>query len=162
MHVSSKCSIAVHCLIFIHEFGENNKVTSEWLALSSGCNPVTIRNLMSAMRKEELIQVRSGTGGALLACPPEEITLHRVWSCVEPDVFTKMIGVHPSPSPFCPVGRNIHAVLEDSYDQIRAGLEEQLKSITLADILADYHRYLQHDKPVPIPFPFPLDGKAQT
>lgn len=162
MHISSKCSIAVHCLIFIHEFSEDRKVTSEWMAMSSGANPVTIRNLLSAMKKEGLIQVRPGTGGALLACPPEEITLHRVWTCVEPEGLSKMIGVHANPSPFCPVGRNIHAVLEDSYDQIRSALEEKLKAITLADILADYHRYLQYNKPDPLPFPFPLDGKSLT
>lgn len=29
MHISNKCSIAVHCLIFIYEYGEEKKVTSE-------------------------------------------------------------------------------------------------------------------------------------
>lgn len=37
MHVSNKCSIAIHCLIFIHEYGTENKVTSELLSLSTGC-----------------------------------------------------------------------------------------------------------------------------
>lgn len=51
MHVSNKCSIAIHCLIFIHEYGTENKVTSELLSLSTGCNPVTIRGILSALKK---------------------------------------------------------------------------------------------------------------
>ena len=140
MHISNKCSIAVHCLIFIHEFGRDHKVTSERLALSSGCNPVTIRNLMSDMKKDGMISVKQGTGGAVLSCPPEEISLYRVWNCVEPEGLAKMIGIHQSPSPFCPVGRNIKAVLEDSYTKLRSDLEESLRAISLKDILDDYHR----------------------
>lgn len=53
MHISNKCSIAVHCLIFIFEYGTEKKVTSELLSLSTGCNPVTIRNILSALKKTE-------------------------------------------------------------------------------------------------------------
>ena len=34
MRLSMKCSVAAHCLIFIHEYGASAKVTSELLALS--------------------------------------------------------------------------------------------------------------------------------
>ena len=78
MHISSKCSIAVHCLIFIHEYGEENRVTSELLALSTGCNPVTIRNIISAMKKDGIIDVKPGTGGATLAAPLQHISLYRI------------------------------------------------------------------------------------
>lgn len=46
MHISNKCSIAVHCLVFLSEYGEKEKVTSELLSCSTGCNPVTIRNIL--------------------------------------------------------------------------------------------------------------------
>ena len=52
MHISNKCSIAVHCLIFINEYGKEKKVTSELLSLSTGCNLVTIRNVISALKKD--------------------------------------------------------------------------------------------------------------
>ena len=52
MHISNKCSIAVHCLIFIFEYGTEKKVTSELLSLSTGCNPVTIRNILSALKSK--------------------------------------------------------------------------------------------------------------
>ena len=58
MHVSNKCSIAIHCLIFIHEYGTENKVTSELLSLSTGCNPVTIRGILSALKKSGVLYVK--------------------------------------------------------------------------------------------------------
>ena len=54
MHISNKTSIAIHCLIFINEYGEEQKVTSELLALSTGCNPVTIRNIISCLKRKLL------------------------------------------------------------------------------------------------------------
>ncbi len=69
MHISTKCSIAVHCLIFIYEYGNQKRVTSELLALSTSCSPVTIRNILSALKKEGILSVKSGTGGAALICP---------------------------------------------------------------------------------------------
>ena len=43
MRINTKCSVAVHCLLFLHEYGETQRVTSGILALSTGCNPVVIR-----------------------------------------------------------------------------------------------------------------------
>lgn len=139
MHVSNKCSIAIHCLIFIHEYGTENKVTSELLSLSTGCNPVTIRSILSALKKSGVLDVKSGTGGATLAAEPEEITLYRICTAVEPDAIDKMIGIHSSPSPFCPVGREIQSVLDDTYEELKTDVIASMKSITLDKIFADYH-----------------------
>ncbi len=139
MHISTKCSVAIHCLVFIHEYGEKTKVTSELLSRSTGVNAVTIRNLLSALKKDGILSIRSGTGGATLLCPPGEITLYRICKAIEPDFLSKLIGVHPQPSPLCPVGRNIHHVLECSYQKVRNDLCSSLKRITLEDLLTDYH-----------------------
>lgn len=139
MHISMKCSVAVHCLLFIYEYGDKRKVTSELLSLSSGSNPVTIRNLLSLLRKDGMIAVKSGTGGATLACPPAEITLYRICRAVEPDFDARLIGVHGSPSSVCPIGKNIHDVLERSYRKVRRDLCESLKKITLENMISDYH-----------------------
>lgn len=139
MHLSTKYSIAVHCLIFIYEYGGNKKVTSELLALSTGSNPVTIRNILSSLKKEGIVSVRFGTGGATICCPLEEITLYRIYSAIEPDFLSKLIGVHPAPSPFCPVGKNIHNVLDISYRKVRDDLCRSLQSVTLEEIINEYH-----------------------
>lgn len=138
MHISNKCSVAVHCLILINEFGKDTRITSEILSMSTGINPVTIRGIMSALKKDSIISVKSGTGGAVLCCPAEEISLYRICSAVEPDFLNKLFGLHSTPSPLCPVGRNIGAVLEMSYKETRDALANNLKSITMSEIISNY------------------------
>lgn len=142
MHISAKCSIAVHCLIFVHEYGARQKVTSDLLAQSTGSNPVTIRTILSALKKAGILAVRPGTGGTTLLCPPEEITLYQICQAVEPGFTAKCIGIHPMPSQLCPVGRTIHSVLDSSYQKVLDDLCESLRSVTLKQILINYHTAL--------------------
>lgn len=143
MHISNKCSIAVHCLIFIYEYSVETKVTSELLAMSTGCNPVTIRNILSAMKKDGILDVKAGTGGATLARPLSEISLYQICHSVEPEAIEKMISIHSRPSSFCPVGRNIEAVLDKTYDTLREDMAESMKKITMEKIMEDYHAALE-------------------
>ena len=142
MHISTKCSVAIHCLIFIYEYGETKKVTSELLSLSTGSNPVTIRTILSSLKKDGILSVKFGTGGSTLNCPPGEITLYRICKAIEPDFASKLIGVHLLPSPLCPIGKNIHNVLDCSYQKIRSDVCKSLKNITLETIISDYHNTL--------------------
>ncbi len=139
MHISTKCSIAIHCLIFISEYGETRKVTSELLSLSTGSNPVTIRNIISALKKEGILSVKFGTGGTTLNCPLEEITLYRICSALEPDFLGKLIGIHSMPSPLCPVGKSIYSVLDFSYTKIREDLQNSLQNISMKEIMCEYY-----------------------
>ena len=139
MHISTKCSIAIHCLIFISEYGETQKVTSELLSLSTGTNPVTIRNIISALKKEGILSVKFGTGGTKLNCPLNEITLYRICNALEPDFLGKLIGIHSTPSPLCPVGKNIHSVLNSSYAKIQEDLRISLQSISMKEIMDNYN-----------------------
>ena len=140
MHISTKCSIAIHCLIFIYEYGESKKVTSQLLSMSTGSNAVIIRNILSSFRKEGIVSIKFGTGGATLNCPLNEITLYRIYKAIEPDFISKLIGIHTLPSPLCPVGRNIHAVLNHSYEKIQNDLCKSLQNITMEDIIRDYNQ----------------------
>lgn len=140
MHISTKCSIAIHCLIFICEYGQTTKVTSDLLSLSTGINPVTIRNIISALKKDDIVSVKLGTGGTTINAPLNEITLYQIYKSVEPDFLTKLIGIHTSSSPFCLVGRNIREVLDSSYEKIRQDLTQSLQSITLEQVINDYHK----------------------
>lgn len=140
MRIGTKCSAAVHCLLFLHEYGETQKVTSAMLALSTGCNPVVIRNLMSALKKAGIIEATVGKGGARLCQPPEEITLYRIYEAVDPGCLNDLVGIHPLPSALCPIGRNIRAVLNVPYGKLQANVKNSLESYTLADIVAEYRR----------------------
>lgn len=142
MHISNKTSIAVHCLIFINEYGDKQKVTSELLALSTGCNPVTIRNIISRLNKEGVIDVKFGTGGTKLSVPLNEISLYRVCNAVDPDAIEKMIGIHSTPSPFCPVGKNIKPILNNAYGRIKQDMIESMKRVTLDTMVDDFHQLI--------------------
>lgn len=139
MHISTKCSVAIHCLVFICEYGESKKVTSELLSLSTGVNPVTIRNIVSALKKDGILSVKFGTGGTTLNCSLEEITLYRICNAIEPDFLNKLIGIHASPSCLCPVGRSIHGVLDSSYQNVREDLQKSLQNISMEEIMDKYH-----------------------
>lgn len=143
MHISSKCSIAVHCLLFIHEYSPLTKVTGELISTSTKTNPAATRSILSALKKAGILEIKAGTGGAALVCPPEEITLLQVYEAVEPNFAEKLIGIHENPSTHCPVGSRIHDVLDISYEKVRADLRESLRSITLADIITDYRGLLR-------------------
>ncbi len=145
MRISTKCSIAAHCMLFLHEYGAEQRVTSGLLALSTGCNPVIIRNIMSALKKAGMVEDISGRGGMRLCCPLQEITLYRVCMAVEPNCLDELIGLHPAPSPLCPIGRNIHTVLNISYQKLQEKMREKLQSITLLDIAEEYNRIKDKD-----------------
>ena len=145
MQLSIKSSLALHCLIVISEFGDTQKVTSEKLALSTGTNPAAIRSIMSALKKDGIINIKSGTGGATLNFPPQEITVYRVCNAVKPEFCKDIFHVHAKPSQYCPVGRNIHNVLQSSYEKFETALAESLKTVTLADIIRDYHAQLEQE-----------------
>ena len=112
MQISMKCSIAIHCLIFIYEAKGIAKVTSNLLAESTGCNPVIIRNIISSLKKAGLISVARGTGGAELCIKPSEITLYQIYNALEPDGLSSLIGIHPCKDRKCPVAQNIQKVLQ--------------------------------------------------
>ena len=145
MQISMKCSIAVHCLIFIHEARGIAKVTSNLLSESTGCNPVVIRNILSALKKAGLISVPRGTGGAKLCAAPSQITLYQIYTALEPNGATSLIGIHPCQGRPCPVAQNIRQVLHPPYHKIEDAVRAAMESITLQSMLDDFHGLIQKD-----------------
>ncbi len=147
MQISMKCSIAVHCLIFIYEAKGIAKVTSSLLSQSTGCNPVIIRNTISALKKARLITVARGTGGAELCKDPSEITLYMIYNALEPTGLSSLIGIHSCQGRACPVAQNIHDVLQKSYQQIEDSIRKTMESITLESMIEDFHRRVSETVP---------------
>lgn len=139
MQISMKCSVAVHCLIFIHEAQGTARVTSGLLAQSTGCNPVVIRNILSALKKAGIITVARGTGGARLCGEPARITLWQIYSALEPDGLSALIGVHDCARRPCPVAQNIRGVLCGPYHKIEDAVRRAMEEVTLQSMLDDYH-----------------------
>lgn len=138
MQISMKCSVAVHCLIFIHEAQGIAKVTSSLLAESTGCNPVVIRNIISALKKAGLITVPRGTGGAELCKDPSQITLYQIYAALEPNGFASLIGIHPCQDRPCPVAQNIRRVLQTPYHKIEDSIKQAMESVTLQSMIDDF------------------------
>lgn len=136
MQISSRFTIAVHVLLCIRQFKDEHKVTSEFLASSVNVNPVIIRRLLRQLNDAGIITVRRGSGGADFAKPLCDITLLDIYNavgCTEGGLF----HFHENPNPLCPVGRNIHAVLDDRLDEIQKAMELKMQSITMQDIADD-------------------------
>ena len=145
MQISIKCSVAVHCLIFIHEAKGIAKGTSNLLAQSTGSNPVVIRNILSALKKAGLITVPRGTGGAELCADPSQITLYQIYSALEPEGVTSIIGIHPCEGRSCPVAQNIRKVLQIPYRKIEDAVQKTMESITLQSMIDDFHGLVQQN-----------------
>ena len=140
MQISMKRSVAVHCLIFIHEAKGIAKVTSNLLAESTGSNPVVIRNILSALKKAGLITVPRGTGGAELCADPSQITLYQIYSALEPDGMSSIIGIHPCQKSPCPVAQNIRQVLKTPYQKIEDSIQQTMEGITLQSMIDDFEQ----------------------
>lgn len=137
MQISSRFTIAIHMLSCMDTFKEDYKITSEFLASSIQVNPVIIRKLLSQLKSAGLIEVKRGTGGASIAKPLKEITFLDVYHAVDCVEENTLFHFHENPNPACPVGRNIHAVLDEKLLRVQNAMERELQSITLEDVKAD-------------------------
>ncbi|MDE7204368.1 MAG: Rrf2 family transcriptional regulator [Lachnospiraceae bacterium] len=137
MQISSRFTIAIHMLVCMDVFKDEYKVTSEFMASSINVNPVIIRKILSQLKDAGLIEVKRGMGGATIARPLDEITFFDVYQSVDCIEENALFHFHENPDPECPVGKNIHRVLDDKLLRIQEAMERELKAITLADIKSD-------------------------
>lgn len=142
MQISSRFTLAVHILTCIDTFKDTYKVTSDFLAGSTNVNPVIVRKILGQLKAAGLVDVTRGSGGASVAKPLSYITFLDIYRAVECVDGGELFHFHENPSPNCPVGRNIHNVLDDKLLRVQKAMEDELASITLADVKADIGKYL--------------------
>ena len=118
MKIASRFTVAVHTLLVIHTFGKEQKTTSDFIAASVQVNPVIIRRTLLSLKAAGMIEVKAGSGGATIVRDLKDITLY----------------FHENPNPACPVGKNIHAVLDTHLADAQAAMENELKKVTLLDL----------------------------
>ena len=151
MQITSKFTAAVHILTCIEVFGGEMRVTSDFLSGSTGVNAVIVRNVLGQLREAGIVETRQGSGGAHLAKPTSEITLYDVYRAVEcissknDDDDTGLFRFHENPNAKCPVGRNIHKVMDGRLEAAQAALENELKRTTLAEIVADTKKIIEEE-----------------
>lgn len=137
MQISSRFTVSVHMLICIEMFKKDRKVTSDFLAASVNANPVVIRKILQQLKKAGIVSVVRGSGGADIARPLEEITLLDLYNAVECVDGGGLFHFHEHPNQLCPVGRNIHAVLDGKLEAIQEAMEREMSSVTMRDIFND-------------------------
>ncbi len=137
MQISSRFTIAIHIFSCINTFEKERKVTSDFLASSVEVNPVVIRRILLQLKAAGLVSVQRGTGGTAIAKPLDEITFLDIYKAVECIEDGKLFHFHENPNMECPVGRNIHKVLDEKLERVQKAMEQEMDSITLADIVRD-------------------------
>ena len=142
MQISSRFTIAIHMLTCMENFKDEYKITSDFLASSINVNPVIIRRILSQLKEKGLIEVKRGTGGAAVVKPLEEITFLDVYQAVECIEENTLFHFHENPNMNCPVGKNIHNILDDKLLRVQEAMEKELKSITLAYVMKDLNKYV--------------------
>ena len=137
MQISSRFTIATHMLIILALEGKKQKLTSDILAGSVGVNPVIIRKTLSQLKNAGLISVARGTGGADIIKDLEDISLFDIYCAVEClGKSGQLFSFHDKPNPECPIGKNIHNVLDNRLEAIQKAMEAELAQTSLAEVVA--------------------------
>ena len=97
-------------------------------------NPVIIRKIMAQLQDAGLIRIARGTGGITAEKPCEEITFYDVYKAVDAVEDDTLFRFHDKPNPQCPVGRNIHTLLDAKLADIQNAMEEEMRKHTLAEL----------------------------
>ena len=134
MQISSRFTIAIHIFACMETFGKDYKITSDFLASSINVNPVIIRKILSQLKNAGLIEVARGTGGTTAARPIDQITFYDVYLAVDLLEEGELFHFHENPNPDCPVGRNIHTVLDGKLVDIQEAMENEMKKYTISDV----------------------------
>lgn len=146
MQISSRFTIGLHILTAIDMFQKDYKVTSDFLAGSIRTNPVVVRKILSQLKKAGLIHSSQGVAGITIAKPLEEISFYDVYSAIEPVEDGDLFRFHDDPNPDCPVGRNIHGLLDGKLREIQSAMEEKMRGYTLADLHDGLEELLQKEE----------------
>ena len=134
MQITSRFTIAVHIITAIDYFKDSEKVTSNFLAGSVGANPVIVRNVMGNLKEAGIIDISQGKSGITLVKRLDEITFYDVYKAVDCVNDEGLFHFHENPSTQCPVGKNIHALLDDKLKGIQTAMENEMKKYTIADL----------------------------
>ena len=143
MQISSRFTIALHIFACVEVFKDEYRITSDFLAGSINTNPVIIRKILTKLKSAGLIAVTRGTGGIEVIKPLKEITFYDVYVAIEPLENNKLFNFHKNPNPECPVGKNIHKLLDSKMETIQKAMEDEMKKYTLEGLKNEMQELLR-------------------
>ena len=68
--------------------------------------------------------------------------MYKAVDCVDDE---GLFHFHENPNPRCPVGRNIHNVLDKRLDAIQQTMENEMKKSTLADVINETSQLIKNE-----------------
>lgn len=146
MQISSRFTIALHILTCIEEFKNDYKITSDFLSSSINVNPVVIRRILQKLKSAGIITVARGNVGSMeINKDLKDITFYDVYKAVDCVDDEGLFHFHEKPNPLCPVGRNIHNVLDKRLDAIQQAMENEMKKSTLADVINETSQLIKNE-----------------
>lgn len=133
MNMNQRFAICIHALTLL---AANDKpLTSKAIAMSVHTNPVVIRRAMASLREYGLVTSKPGAnGGWFLVRKPKQIVLRDIYQSLGSE---NVLSVHPHPSKYCPIGKNIKGALKTVFNDAQAEMEKALGRYTVADVLKD-------------------------
>ena len=141
MQITSRFTIAIHTMLCIGCFSNKLKVTSNFIAQSTNSNPVVIRRSLGQLKNANLVVIKPGVGGATISRPLENITLLNIFNAVEA-MGDNFFGFHSDPNCKCPVGKNIHTILDGHLNEIKEAMYNQMRQTNLKTLLEETEQYL--------------------
>lgn len=135
MKYSTRLSDTLHLLAFIC-LTEGASLSSARIAESIQTNPAYVRQLMSLLKKADLLTNTQGQANPRITRPAEEITMLDVYRAVEGEKPLLHMDTHTNPG--CGVGIYVQMAIADCYQEIQDVAEKKMSQITLADILKQY------------------------
>lgn len=135
---NSRFSTAIHTLLIISEYSKEQKVTSDTIAELLDASPVTVRNILSSLKKAGFISAIPGKRkkGITLARPLDEIKILDVFRIVEPDYEREVFDVHNRLANRVPTGQYLNEIIYEHMTTAMEAARNVMLDTTLADILA--------------------------
>lgn len=140
MKRDGKFGVALHVLAHLAAVPARPLVSAE-LADCLRTNPVVIRRSLAVLREAGIVTSAKGHGGGwLLARPAAEISLGEVYVALGEQVVSAPVRAHGRSG--CPIGTLVDQALNGFYAEAEALLLRRFDGISLADLAADFHRWL--------------------
>jgi DNA-binding IscR family transcriptional regulator len=143
MQITSKYTIALHTLLCIEHFSKETKVTSNFIASSVNTNPVIIRNILGMLKDAGIVNIEAGVGGATIIKDLYKITMFDIFNIINPLDEGELFHFHENPNINCPIGNNIHNVLDKRLNQIEEAMLNEMKKVTIKDLIDDMERNIK-------------------
>ena len=137
MRGNTQFAVAVHALMLVAAFGDEVKVTSDFISRSAGINPVLIRNIFTKLKTAGILLTSAGRGRTQLARPAVTITLWDIYTAVESGTSKDIFKIHQNMSPQCPVARFVSGNLTTHLDDVVKAMQGKMSKITLAMLVKE-------------------------